>query len=191
MLNRYSYYLWLGVLFFALIISFYFLQATMNQPKLIQHSKFTPDLYASNITMLETDDQGHWKHQIRAEALTHYTDKNHSVFSKPIITILRPEQQPWIIHADAANAYEGSDVVTLTGHVRARQAAGEHNDSTLILTEAVTIERDNDIATSDQHVRIITPDSQIDADGMRVHLHDKRVKLLANVRGYYAKNAQN
>ena len=187
---RYSYYFWISALFLLLVISCYFLQDSLQHQKSNQHaSEFTPDAYADTVRLIETDSHGYWKHKIDAETLIHYSSKNHTQLKKPIFTISQDtEQAPWIVHANLADSFNGDEQVILQGDIKAEQKASDNNTATLILTDTITIEQKKDLAHTTSHVQVISPESKIEADGVQIHLHDKRVKFLSHVKGHYVPN---
>lgn len=177
---RRHYFTWVGLLLALAALSVYALQTTTLNHQNHQSSEFSPDAKATEIHLISTNEAGTIKYTIDAQQLTHYTQRNHSLFSNPVITVAeKPDQPEWRITADIGEAFGGTDEVILSGHVNAKQAA------TVISTDHITVNQQRDTAETDAHVTIVTPESFLEADGMRTLLHAKHVTLLHHVRGLH------
>ena len=186
MMTQYRHYIWLAMLLLLAAFSAVLLKNILDEEQVSLYTDMTPDAYAQKIKFLETDETGHWKHLIEADTFTHYAANDKSVLQRPTITILKNQNSPpWIITGNEGEALAGYDTVTLSGNVKAYQPAGLHSAPTTILTESIDVKQKENLADTDAHVTIYTPDTHIEADGMTVYLKEKHVKLHHNVRGRY------
>lgn len=175
-----SYLTWVCLLIVLAVTSFCVLQTTIDTDSIRQTSKASPDIRATDICLIATSDSGQMRYTVNAKRLLHYNAHQHSTFDQPkIIITQQPDRPNWIITADFGEAFDGTEKVFLKDNVKAKQ------DSTVILTDYIWVNQTNDSAETNAHVSIITPENQVEADGLHALLQAKRVTLLHNVRGLY------
>jgi len=141
------------------------------------------DYVLHDFDLVSLNAEGEASFTLRAPLLRQTPGARTLELTTPNILIPRGAQS-WEINADSGWISANSDEVRLRGGVVATpvDARREH---TSILTEALDIFPQQDLATSDTVVTLTRPGATMHAVGMRAHLGHNRVELLSKVQLRY------
>ncbi len=118
--------------------------------------------------------------------MVHYPENDMTDVFAPRVTVYRKSPEPWYIDSDFAKASQGTNSILFWSHVNIHHPADTENPKTSFLTEALTIFPDQQLASTDQPVTFIQPDTTVHAVGMMANLNENTVKLLSQTQGEYA-----
>ena len=90
---------------------------------------------------------------------------------------------PWNLVADAGRISVGADIIELDGNVVAASADGGR--PTTIRTDFLSYDPATGLAETDRPVTVQYASSVVHARGLRAHLREGRLELLAEIRGHY------
>lgn len=124
---------------------------------------------------------------LAAAELRHYPDDDTTELLEPRLTVHQRKGPPWQVTAETGWVSADGSLVLLDGPVHIERAAGPSNRPLQIDTRDLRIQPQQDYAETDERVRVRSLKDRIDATGMQAWLRrPARIKLLANVKGYYA-----
>ncbi len=124
---------------------------------------------------------------LAAAELRHYPDDDTTELLKPRLTVHQREGPPWQVNAKTGWVSADGSLVLLNGPVHIERAAGPANRPLQIDTRNLRVQPRQDYAETDERVRVRSLKDRIDATGMQAWLRrPARIKLLADVKGYYA-----
>jgi len=103
--------------------------------------------------------------------------------TSPTFFVPQRDDRRWHVTANTGWVSENSDEVRLRGEVL---AVPLNDDSLKIETEALNVFPQQELATSTELVTLTRPGATMHGTGMRAHLADNRVELLANTRFQHA-----
>lgn len=152
---------------------------------------FLPDSYATNVTAIRYDSNGHIASELSAPKLTHYSKDDVTVFIKPEIVLYNETQQPWKITADEGKATQGFNTIILQGNVVLFQMAGKNNPEVTIKTSLLNLDTKQQIASTKEPVvmnqkSIDGSVTSVTAIGVEAYQKTGEIKLLSHARGVYA-----
>ncbi|CAK0775189.1 lipopolysaccharide export system protein LptC [Gammaproteobacteria bacterium] len=149
-----------------------------------QPVRHDPDYFAERFTTTIIDAKGQIHHRLRADFLKHFPDDDSSDLQHPYFTLFREGSPSWLINSERGRVGAGGETVWLFGQVQVRQPPGF--DAWEMDTSEMLLRPEVQYGETERAVEIRHPPWQVvDAVGMRVHLKDKQVELLSNVRGRY------
>ena len=188
----------LQVLFMAALIaaaSSWLLDAVKSSisesPKALQ--PHYPDYYVKNFSLTMTDKTGILSRRLDGAYMVHYEDDDTSELDRPVLTTYKVDKPNWRI--DALTGWVGPDaqLIRLRGDVVMKRYGdssdahiGKSNNDLQIKTPALMVFPDTDYAQTDERVVITENSTTIEGIGMTADLKEKRLRLLAQVKGTYA-----
>lgn len=145
------------------------------------------DYYVKNFTLTSTDTNGMMSRKLEGAFYVHYADDDTSDVERPMLTTYKNDAPDWHIAASTGWVGPGAGFVQLRGDVvMTRYAALTANNDLQIKTPTLMIFPDNDYAQTDEKVVITNESTTTQGVGMTADLKQKRLQLLAQVKGSYA-----
>ncbi|MCY1260252.1 Lipopolysaccharide export system protein LptC [compost metagenome] len=142
------------------------------------------DYYAMNAHSIQYRADGSLEYEMTAEKLEHQKATDITDVTTPDLYIYRDEPQPWHVQSVRAEVAPGGKQVELIDDVRVARTDAKGR-SLLLTTTRLTVFPDDDLAQTEQPVRIEEPSGVTTAKGMKAYLKDSRMLLLSNVRGQH------
>lgn len=132
-----------------------------------------PDLYMSNASLTQFDEQGAIRHRIQASKFTHYPASDITTLMSPKITLYKDSAPPWTIKSNAGRILpeqeEKGRTLELWDSVLIERARSEMEFVT-IRSENLTVLPEQDYAETDQTVIIDDNTGRTVASGMKAYL---------------------
>jgi len=153
-----------------------------------------PDYYTVNSTFNEFNEQGLLVHSLKTERLLHYPSTEETALEKPVITSYNDAGAPlWkasgdsgLLEGDGSHFQLNQNVIVWQiGQQVSKQSANPNPIQMQLTTEQLNIDMDNNQASSDQAIRIVTPEGTTDAVGLFVDMSSNRIVLESQVEGRY------
>jgi lipopolysaccharide export system protein LptC len=145
-----------------------------------------PDFYLADFDLTTMNAAGRPRYNLQAKWMQHYADDDTSQLTMPDMTVYRPAAPPWRVRADQAQVTAGGESVLLQDDVKLRRVTTERRETLEIDTSTLRVVPAKEYAETDQPVTIVTDLGITRAIGMRADLKQRRLRLLAEVRGDYA-----
>lgn len=145
-----------------------------------------PDSFMEGVIATTLGKEGKPILKLISPKMIHYPENDMTTIAEPRVTVYRKSPQPWFIDADYAKASNGINSILFWSHVNIHHPSDVENPTTSLLTESLTIFPDRQMASTDEAVTFIQPDTTVHAVGMLADLNDNTIKLLSQTQGEYA-----
>jgi lipopolysaccharide export system protein LptC len=177
---------WLGIIFVVILaLSIWIFFYSGKHPKAKPAGPGILDGYMIQARYKEYDAQGQVHMIMQSAKMTHYAQDNTSFFDHPFVLAYSQKRIPWTIQATEGKAIRNTEQIELWGEVIIHQAPEPGFPETTMTTKALTIFPHRSYAETQQAVKIVRPDAQIEAIGMQADFKAGIFKLLSSVRGSY------
>lgn len=144
-----------------------------------------PDSYMENIQAVILNKEGKPSLKLEAPKMVHYPENDSTEMITPHVTIYRHSPKPWYIDSDFAKSKGGIKEIQFWQNVNIHHPADTENPTTSMTTTSLTIFPKKEVASTDQAITFIQPDTEIHAIGMLANLNNGTIKLLSKARGEY------
>jgi LPS export ABC transporter protein LptC len=140
------------------------------------------DYYSTNVSRTVMSPEGRPKSLLFAATMTHFKGSDRTEMDKPVMTLYKPGQSPWVIHADTAKSLSGGSAIYLNGNVLITRET-DRGEVFKIITRNVKYEPDKNYAETAEHATILGPQDELSGTGMQVYFEPElKANLLAAVR---------
>lgn len=136
------------------------------------------------------DEAGKLSYEFVADTLRHFRqdfnavgDDDYTVLDVPVLT-LYTDDLPWYISAQSGTLSQAGELLILRDNVRIWQQ-DESENVTELTTSVLEIQPTQKMVSTQEDVRITSPQGQVEARGMTVDLETKHIQLLERVRGVH------
>jgi lipopolysaccharide export system protein LptC len=144
------------------------------------------DAFMQDVVTTALNKEGKPAFQLATPKMTHYPAGDTTHIVTPHVTFYKQSSKPWYIDADYANATHGTHEVVFSNHVNIHHPADEDHPNTKMQTDTLTIFPDQQVASTNDPVIFMQPDTTIHAIGMLANLTAGTIKLLSKAKGEYA-----
>ena len=144
-----------------------------------------PDAFMLDVNYAEYDDTGHLHSHLLTPKIIQYPYQNAADFINPNFMIYTEKHVPWYISADFGKSFDGIKTINLRNNVVIHQPSQPSAPETTITTETATVYPDKSMASSQDNVIVVRPDSWVRAKGMETNFKTGVIKLLSHSRGIY------
>jgi lipopolysaccharide export system protein LptC len=143
------------------------------------------DSYMENIQAIILNKDGKPSLKLVAPKMVHYPENDSTEMTTPRVTIYRHSPKPWYIDSDYAKTKDGINEIQFSQNVYIHHPADTENPTTSMTTDTLTIFPNKQLASTDQAITFIQPDTTIHAIGMLANLNEGTIKLLSQAKGEY------
>jgi len=182
---------WLVVLVVAALVSLSWWMPVEQGPvsKLVTGIKkrHIPDYYLGDFDLTTMNAAGRPRYYLQAKAMSHFADDDTSEVAQPQLTVYRRASVPWTIRSRQARVAAGGESVLLQDDVKVERPTQDRRGGLEIDTSVLRVVPAKEYAETDQPVVIVTDFGVTRATGMQADLKQQQLRLLAQVRGEYAK----
>jgi lipopolysaccharide export system protein LptC len=144
------------------------------------------DSYMEEVTAMQYGVSGKPTMKLVTPKMVHYPEKDSTDIFSPHMVIYRKSPEPWYIESNFAKTTDGIKEILFWSNVTIHHPTDIENPATSLQTETLTIFPEQQIASTDQAVTFIQPDTTVHAIGMLANLNDNTIKLLSQAQGEYA-----
>lgn len=146
----------------------------------------TPDYWVERLSARTTDAEGRLRRQLHAESMRHFPDDESTELTRPEMLLLEPGRPPWRIRSEQGWVSPDGELVLLQGEVHVDREEGEGTRPIHLVTRDLRVQPKEEYAETDQPVRARSGPNWVESNGLQAWLREPvRIKLLADVRGYY------
>ena len=163
-------------------------QAPVSKLVTAPEKRHIADFYLTDFDLTTMNAAGHPRYYLQAKGLQHYADDDASQLQMPRLTVYRPAAPAWLLSSDQAQVAAGGQSVLLQDNVKVQRLATNKRDTLELTTSALRVVPAKQYAETDQAVTIVTDLGITRAIGMQADLQQRRLQLLAQVRGDYARH---
>ncbi len=153
-----------------------------------------PDYFMEDYTIITTDSNGNTQQQLSGKKLQRFPNGNTNLTQPKLQFNL--QKQHWILFAEKGTIQEnnGKDNASLSleGNVNVllldntfNNSHYKKNEAFIIQTEQLNILMADKTASTQQPVRIINENGEINATGLVINFDEQQLQLLSNVKGHY------
>jgi len=144
------------------------------------------DYFLSKVNYRVMNDEGLLDYRLKTPYLQHFRGDDISKIDMPEIDIFRSEGD-WKVVAQTAEMLHKTNTIKLIDDVKMEKQGKE---ITLFSADLMRFESDLDLVTSERRVRLISKNTQIDADKAVLDL-DKNIYRFTNTRAIYNRAIDN
>ena len=149
----------------------------------------TPDYYLEGFTATTMNDKGRPSQRLRAKKMIHYPDDDSTELWEPKLTLYDEERPPWRVKSEMGWVSGDGEVLLLQGEVKIDRSEIPGVRPMHITTRDLRVQPKDNYIETDAEVQSHSGKNRLDAVGMQAWFNKPvRIKLLANVRGYYEVN---
>jgi len=145
-----------------------------------------PDSFMQDVVATFYNKDGTPSLKLVTPKMIHYPENNMMHIVTPRVTVFRNSPQPWYIDSDYANAKNGIDEILFWSNVHIHHPSDIENPATSLHTASLTIFPTQKIASTNDPVTFIQPDTTVHAIGMQANFDLGTIKLLSQAKGEYA-----
>ncbi len=144
-------------------------------------SRHDPDVIVDNFTVRRFDPSGQVQHTLTAQQLRHYPDDDTTELDQPLL-LYRGKQSPTRISAERALLTKDGKEAILRDNVRVLREASPGNPEMTLETSVLNVYPDDEIARTDQPVKLTQGKSVAHGVGMvadrvkQTYILESRVK---------------
>ncbi len=179
-----------GVVLLALAAgSWWLTQSLGEEPERHPRPPHTPDYWIEDFTALTMDEQGLPRRRLSAASMRHFPDDESTELTRPEMLLLAPGKPPWQVRAETGWVSSDGALILLQGEVHIDREEGEEVPPLHLVTRDLRVQPKDEYAETDSPVRANSGANSLESTGLQAWLREPvRIKLLADVRGYYEAN---
>lgn len=146
-----------------------------------------PDFWVEQLSALTMGADGRPAQRLAATSMRHYADDETTELTDPVLLVYEPNLPPWEIRSERGWMSADGELVLLQGEVHINRQVSDRSRSVHLVTRDLRVQPKEEYAETDQPVRAESGPHWVTARGLEAWLRAPvRIKLLAQVRGYYA-----
>lgn len=142
--------------------------------------------YLRDAVLLGTDDEGRVVYRVSADLAEERPEDGSLLLNGVRVEFQGDEQVPWRVRALSAEAQPERGYLELAGNVELERI-GEERPPTLVETERLRLEPDEQTAVAPGDVRLTVGGNTLSAVGLKAFLRDDRLELESKVHGRFAR----
>ena len=185
-LHEIRFYLLIAV---VALLSWWLVQTNQERQAAVKLAENSPDLFSSGYYKLRMDIDGLPKSELVADNMQHYSKDGSSHLQKPVMTLYKANQAPWVIKSETAIMAGDGDNVQLNGKAFISRDAYGKNSALSIDTANLRVKLSTHFAETQADTEIVSPPNKTSGKGMEVTFDSPiHLKLLSTVKGRYELN---
>lgn len=174
-----------GVLLLLVLVSGW-LNRAMEKKIVYQPETHSPDYFLNHFTAITMSENGKPDKRLSADRMVHFPDDDTTELTKPTMTIYDADRPPWKVRSETGWVSGDKELLFLQGKVNIDRSEAPGVRPFQIITSDLRVQPNNNYAETDADAHTRSRNDWVDSTGMQVWFAEPiRVKLLANVRGYY------
>jgi lipopolysaccharide export system protein LptC len=154
-------------------------------PNYVKPESSLPDAFMEKVTATIVNQEGHPSLKIESPKMVHYAENDRTDIQTPHIIVYRNSPEPWHIDSRYAKATDGIAKIIFWDQVIIHHLEDKAAPKTTIKTDSLTVFPAKQLASTQDSIEIIQPDTTIHAIGMFANLEVGTVKLLSATEGDY------
>ena len=177
----------LGILL-ATAVSGWLFRSTSEPPAIFLPPELPhePDYYLKNFVATTMDVDGKPRRRLAADSMVHFPDDDSATLDHPRLVLFTEHGRSWEITSTSGRVNAGGESIDLHGEVRISAVGGEpEGDRVEMLTSEMVVWPERQYAETESAVNIKFIGGVVDAVGMHADFKQRRLELLAEVRGRY------
>lgn len=146
-----------------------------------------PLIYMDDLVATRMNHQGIRDYTLTAPHLVQLPAQKGTRIETPLLEVFQDGQiHEWLIRSDSGWISPDHDVIHLEDAVSMTRPVSSGKPPLVVTTRDLVIYPQADYAETEAMVRAETPGGVVTGLGLKAHLHEKTLELLAAVRGHYA-----
>lgn len=141
--------------------------------------------YARDATVVGTQEDGSLLYKLNAREITHYPHDNSIVLHEVDLSYHPDTGVPWTLQSEVGRLPGTGDEIQLSGDVRVISHPESEADRIIVTTTKLNIRPREDLAQTDEPVRIQLGQHILAGTGMKAYLKEERLELQSNVYGRF------
>ena len=181
----------LGILL-ATVVSGWLFRSTSEPPAIFLPPELPhePDYYLKNFVATTMDVGGKPRRRLAAVSMVHFPDDDSATLDRPRLQLFTEHGRTWEITSTSGRVNAGGESIDLQGEVRISAVGGEAggepgSDRVEMLTSEMVVWPERQYAETESAVKIKFVGGVVDAVGMHADFKQRRLELMAEVRGHY------
>lgn len=173
------------LLIISLISSIVFINYDISQQHHLNEASDN-DSFMINAQYRQYDLSGQLHFMLNAKRMMHYRTHDTAYFTQPHLFGYTAEHIPWQVDAINGKTLKGTQQIYFWDHVILKQESyPRHPDTTTIQTNTMTVFPNQSLATTQDPVTILRPQSIAYGTGLNANLKTGMIQLLSQARGSY------
>ncbi len=149
----------------------------------------SPDYWIEDLAALTMDQQGRPRRRLSATSMRHFPDDESTELTRPEMLLLAPGKPPWQVRAEKGWVSSDGALILLQGEVHIDREKSDEVRPLHLVTRDLRVQPKDEYAETDSPVQVKSGANRVEATGLQAWLREPvRIKLLADVRGYYEAN---
>jgi len=144
-----------------------------------------PDSIVENFSAVKLNKQGTPYFIMSATKMMHFPDDDSTSLQAPRLTLLAEDNPPLLATSDSGSISKKGDELFLQGGVEVLRDADQEQDQLKLQTESLKIIPEQDLARSDNAVKLTEAHTTVNAIGLELNNKTRTIKLLSRVKSEY------
>jgi len=161
------------------------IEQTASQKFRISSNKL-PDYYMTNFTIHGTNIAGLAKFRLKAIQMKHYPYDDHSDLVKPQMLFYAAAGPPWQVASETGRIIGKNQRIILFGQVTVIRPKSDISPKVTIETSDLNFEPTINYLSTENYVKYTSGLSKIEGTGLRASPKNGFIRILFNVKAYYA-----
>ncbi len=148
----------------------------------------TPDeigYYAYHATVIGTQEDGSRLYELKAREIKQYPHDNSIVLHEVDLSYHPETDVPWTLQSEVGRLPGTGDEIQLSGNVRVVSHPENEADRIIVTTTKLNFRPRENLAQTDEPVRIQLGQHILAGTGMKAYLKEERLELQSNVYGRF------
>jgi lipopolysaccharide export system protein LptC len=179
---------WFPLVLLAVLSALTFWLDRLVQPAVGPQSdavKHDPDYIVDGLNALRMDPQGRVKHTLRALKMTHFPDDDITLLREPKLVAYSEGHTPVTVTSRRARVSGNGEDVYFEDQVRVVRSADAQQSELVLETNYLHVIPDDNVAKTDQAVRITTDGTVVTASGLELNSDTRVLNLQGRVKSTY------
>lgn len=156
------------------------------------YKHFAPETIVTGFQQTTFSELGIRQYHMKADKVTHYSAQSAAEMKQPVITFYREsadsgtpsDTTDWVAKAKSGVINEDGETLVLSGNVKVIKPL-KNAETLSFITESLLIKPKQEIAKTDESVRIEQAQHTTHAKGLYIDIAAGKVELLSQVRSQY------
>lgn len=171
----------------ALAVSTWILSSPTHQPMPIAATAATelPGYYLKNATLTDFDAAGTPNVHLKADRIDQIDHGSEVALTSVRVDYQTPAGQNWTLVGDTARVEPGGNIIDVANNVRLQGESTAHSGTAVVLTDALSYNMADAIASTRSDVRIEFGAQTLTAHGLVANLKERTMHLEQKVNGRF------